>query len=150
MRHRVLYVVGMADTDVNAFNRDLIDEFRANNGTVSGPMAGAPLLLITTIGAKSGEERVNPLAYSRDGDRIVIIASKAGAPTHPDWYHNIVANPEVTVELPGETFRARASVADGEERDRLFAERAAVTPGFNDYAAKAGRVIPVVLLTRIN
>ena len=93
--------------DINDFNRGLIEEFRANDGKVSGDFAGSPLLLLTTTGAKSGQERVNPVVYTTDGDRTIVIASKGGAPTNPDWFHNLVANPEVTVEVPGETFSAR-------------------------------------------
>src|SRR3954453_11725132 len=91
-------------TDYNAFNRQLIEEFRANGGKVGGMFAGAPLLLLTTTGAKSGQARVAPLAYTTDNDRLVVIASKGGAPTHPDWFHNVRANPEVTVEVGTETF----------------------------------------------
>ena len=101
-----------ATNDINDFNRQLIDEFRANNGKVGGPFERAPLVLLTTKGAKSGQPRTFPVVYTRDGDRIVVIASKGGAPNNPAWYHNLVANPEVTVELPGETF-ARA----GQRRD---------------------------------
>jgi deazaflavin-dependent oxidoreductase (nitroreductase family) len=140
----------VSDIDINAFNRKLIEEFRANDGRVTGMFAGAPLVLITMTGAKSGKERVIPLAYTRDGDRIVIIASKGGHPRHPDWYFNIKAHPEVTVELPNERYRARAVFTEGAERDRLYAAQAAVLPTFNDYAAKTDRVIPVIALERID
>lgn len=130
------------------FNRQIIEEFRANGGETSGPFKGRPLLLLTTTGAKSGEERTTPLVYSRDGDRVVIIASKGGAPTHPAWFHNVSANPEVTVELGTEKFRARASVPDGEERDRLYAQQAAQMPAFSEYQEKTTRRIPVVVLER--
>jgi len=140
----------MADTtDFNAFNRSLIAEFRDNDGAVSGPFAGAPLLLLTTTGAKTGAERTTPLVHTRDGDRIVVIASKGGAPSHPDWYRNVTANPEVTVELPGERFRAKARVAEGNERDRLFRAQAELMPNFDEYATKTDRVIPVVVLERV-
>jgi deazaflavin-dependent oxidoreductase (nitroreductase family) len=140
----------MADTpDRNAFNRSVIAEFREKDGAVSGPFAGAPLLLLTTTGAKTGTERTTPLVHTRDGDRIVIIASKGGAPRHPDWYRNLSANPQVTVELPGETFRARARVADGEERNRLYRAQADLMPNFDEYAAKTDRLIPVVVLERV-
>ena len=135
--------------DYNAFNRSVIAEFREKNGAVSGPFAGAPLLLLTTTGAKTGAERTTPLVHTRDGDRIVIIASKGGAPRHPDWYRNLSANPQVTVELPGETFRAQARVADGEERDRLYRAQADLMPNFDEYAAKTDRLIPVVVLERV-
>ena len=128
---------------VKSFNQQLIDEFRANDGKVSGMFANAPLLLLRTTGAKSGATRVNPLAHTRDGDRYVVIASYGGAPHHPAWFHNLVAHPEVTVEVPGETFTARARVAEGEERDRLFAAQAAVLPTFHEYQAKTARQIPV-------
>src|SRR6516165_4362724 len=126
--------------DFNTFNRALIEEFRANNGKVSGGFADSPLLLLTTTGARSGEERVNPVVYTTDGDRTIVIASKGGAPTSPDWYHNLVANPEVTVEIPGETFRARARVAEGAERDRLFRAQADQMPNFDQYATRTERV----------
>ena len=134
--------------DVNDFNRNLIDEFRANKGKVTGPFEGAPLLLLTTTGAKSGATRINPVVFTRDGDRLVIIASKGGAPRSPDWYHNLVAHPTVKVELPDETFEAKASVAEGEERERLYAAQAAMMPAFTEYQQKTDRQIPVVLLER--
>src|SRR6476620_2413459 len=130
----------------NDFNQSLIEEFRANNGKVTGVFAGRPVVLLTTTGAKSGRPRTSPLVYTTDGDRMVIIASKGGAPTNPDWYHNIVANPVVTVELPGETFQARATVAEGEERQRLYDAQAALMPAFAEYQQKTTRQIPVVIL----
>jgi deazaflavin-dependent oxidoreductase (nitroreductase family) len=136
-------------TSLNDFNRNLIDEFRNNDGKVDGQFAGAPLVLITTTGAKSGEPRTSPVVYTRDGDNIVVIASKGGAPTNPAWYHNLVAHPEVTVELPGETYTARARVTQGEERDRLFRAQADLMPGFNEYQEKTTRVIPVIVLERV-
>jgi deazaflavin-dependent oxidoreductase (nitroreductase family) len=138
-----------AMTDLSDFNRNLVDEFRTNNGKVSGVFEKAPLILITHKGAKSGIERTSPLVYTRDGDNLVIIASKGGAPSHPHWYLNVVANPEVTVELPGETFKARARVAEGEERDRLFRAQADLMPNFDEYQSKTDRQIPVVVLERI-
>ncbi len=141
----------MTDTEqaFRDFNQSLIAEFRANEGKVTGPFAGAPLLLITTTGAKSGRAHTTPLVYTTDGDRLVIIASKGGAPSHPAWYHNILANPTVTVEVPGDTFEARATPAVGAERDRLFAAQAALMPNFNEYQEKTTRTIPVVVLERI-
>ena len=133
--------------DPNDFNRNLIAEFRENDGKVSGMFANAPLMLLTTTG-KSGQPRTVPLVHTRDGDRIVAIASKGGAPTNPDWYHNLVAHPSVTIELPGETFEARARVAEGAERDRLFAAQAALMPGFAEYETKTTRKIPVVIFER--
>jgi len=135
-------------TDWNDFNHNLIAEYRANGGQVTGQFAGAPLLLLTTTGAKSGQPRTAPVAYTADGDRLLVIASKGGAPTHPDWYHNLVANPEVTVEVGTETFPARATVPDGEERDRLFNQMAAQMAGFADYQRNTTRRIPVVVLER--
>ena len=134
--------------EINAFNEQLIEEFRANDGKVSGVFANAPLLLLTTKGAKSGATRVNPLAHTRSGDDYVIIASYGGAPHSPAWFHNLVAHPDVTVEVPGETFTARARIAEGEERDRLYAAQAEVLPTFIEYQAKTTRQIPVVVLER--
>jgi deazaflavin-dependent oxidoreductase (nitroreductase family) len=133
-------------TDTQDFNTAIIEEFRANGGKVGGAFDGAPLLLLHTIGARSGRERVNPLVYGSDGDSLVIFASKAGAPTHPDWYHNVVANPDVTVEIGAETQSRRARVADSDERDRLWARQKELMPGFADYEARTSRQIPVVLL----
>ena len=138
-----------ATNDINDFNRQLIDEFRANNGKVGGPFERAPLVLLTTKGAKSGQLRTFPVVYTRDGDRIVVIASKGGAPNNPAWYHNLVANPEVTVELPGEKFVARASVATGDERARLWRVQADLMPNFDEYQQKTTREIPVVILERV-
>ena len=135
--------------EINAFNSNLITEFRANDGKVSGMFAGAPLLLLTHTGAKSGQARVAPLAYTRAGEAFVVIASKAGAPTHPHWYLNVVANPEVTVEVPGETFTARARIAEGEERARLYRAQADLMPTVDEYAKKTEREIPVVVLERV-
>jgi len=130
----------------NDFNTRIIEEFRANGGKLGGPFEGAPMVLLTTTGAKSGIRRTTPLAYLPDGERIVVFASKAGAPTNPDWYHNLRAHPEVTVEVGAETRQLRASEAEGEERDRLYAEQARRMPGFADYQAKTSRVIPVIAL----
>jgi deazaflavin-dependent oxidoreductase (nitroreductase family) len=131
-------------------NRAIIDEFRANAGKVGGPFAGRTLVLLHTTGAKSGQERINPVACLRDGDRLVVIASKAGAPTNPDWYHNLVAHPLVTVELGTETFRARAAIATEPERTRLYERMVAVSPTFDEYRHKTARVIPVIILTRLS
>ena len=135
---------------MEAFNRDLVNEYRANGGTVTGPFAGRPLLLLTTTGARSGEQRTTPLVYSTDGDLLVVIASKGGAPTHPAWYHNLTANPEATVELGTERFQVRAEVAQGEERDRLFEAQAAQMPNFAEYQRKTSRRIPVFTLRRLS
>lgn len=136
-------------SDYQAFNRALIAEFRANEGKVGGQFAGRPLLLLSTTGARSGQIRTSPLAYTTDGERYVIIASKGGAPTHPDWYHNLVANPIVTVEVGTEQFEARATITEGEERTRLFNQMAEQMPGFAEYQRKAERQIPVVVLERL-
>ena len=137
------------DNDFNAFNAALIDEFRNNAGKVTGMFAGAPLVLITTTGAKSGKQRTTPIVYTTDGDNVVIIASKGGAPTSPDWYHNLVANPDVTVELATEKFEARARVAEEPERERLYQAQAALMPNFTEYAKATTRKIPVVVLERV-
>lgn len=137
-------------TSFNDFNKTVIAEFRANEGKVGGQFASTPLLLLSTIGAKSGQTRTNPLAYTRDGDRIIVMASKGGAPTHPDWYYNIKAHPTVTVEVGREQFQARAIVADGAERERLFTQMATAMPGFADYQRNTERQIPVVILERMN
>jgi deazaflavin-dependent oxidoreductase (nitroreductase family) len=129
-------------------NDPVIAEFRANGGGVRGRQW--PVLLLTTTGAKSGQPRVTPLNFSTDGDRLVVIASKGGAPTHPDWYRNLVANPEVTIELGRETFRARASTAEEPERTRLFDQQAAQMPFFDQYRKTVdAREIPVVVFERL-
>jgi deazaflavin-dependent oxidoreductase (nitroreductase family) len=135
--------------DFNAYNKAVVDEFRSSNGQVTGMFAGAPLVLITHTGAKSGKQRTSPVVYTRDGDNIVVIASKGGAPTHPDWYRNLVANPDVTVELPNEKFDARARTATGEERERLFRAQADLMPNFDEYQKKTSRELPVVVLERV-
>jgi deazaflavin-dependent oxidoreductase (nitroreductase family) len=136
-------------TAPNDFNRSIIDEFRANDGKTSGPFANAPLLLLTTTGAKSGKKHTTPVVYTRDGDQLVVIASFAGRPQNPAWFHNLVANPTVTVEVPGDTFDARAEVVEGEDRDRLYRTQADLMPGFDEYQQKTTRRIPVVRLTRL-
>lgn len=130
------------------WNKKIIEEFRANEGKVGGRFANNRLLLLHTIGAKSGKERVNPLVTIEDGDRLVVVASKGGAPSHPDWYHNLVANPEVEIEYGTERFKARASVADEPERTRLYAQMEAAFDNFTEYKKVAGRVIPVIVLER--
>ena len=130
-------------------NKRIIDEFRANDGKVSGRFEGKTLLLLHTKGARSGQERINPLAYVRDGDRFVIIASKGGSPTNPSWYYNILANPLVSVEVGTEKFQAHATVAEEPERTRLYNKMVEMMPGFDDYRRKTGRVIPVIMLTPV-
>jgi len=139
-------------SNVNDWNRRVMEEFHANAGKVGGPFEGKPMLLLTTTGAKSGQRRTTPLVYLPDGDRLIIFASKGGAPTHPDWYHNLVAHPQVTVEIGKgsgtETFEASATVLTGEERDRMYAKQAQVMPQFGEYQAKTSRQIPVIALER--
>ena len=136
-------------SDANDWNKAIIAEFRANAGKVGGMFEGRTLLILHSVGAKSGQERINPVAYIQDGDRFVIIASKAGAPTSPDWYHNIFANPLVSLEVGTEQFQARAVIASEPERTRLYAKMVEVMPGFAEYQQKTTRVIPVITLTRI-
>jgi deazaflavin-dependent oxidoreductase (nitroreductase family) len=132
---------------MNEYNRGVIEEFRANGGKV-GAFAGVPVVLLTTTGAKSRQKRVNPLAALVEGDKLYVFASKGGAPTNPDWYHNLVANPEVEVEFGADRFGARAIPITGPERDRLFAAQVAQNKAFGDYEKATERVIPVVELRR--
>jgi len=129
------------------FNARIIEEFRANEGRVGGRFEGNPLLLLHHTGARSGESYVNPLAYQADGGRFVIFASKAGAPENPGWYYNLKAHPETTIEVGTETVPVRAEEATGEERERLFRAQAERIPVFAEYEQKAGRTIPVMVLT---
>jgi deazaflavin-dependent oxidoreductase (nitroreductase family) len=129
------------------FNAKIIEEFHANDGRVGGMFEGMPLLLLHHTGAKSGKSRINPLAYQADGGRYVIFASKAGAPTNPDWYYNLKAQPNVKIEVGTDTIDAVASEASGEERERLFRTQAERVPQFADYEQKTERVIPVIVLT---
>ena len=133
----------------NNWNQAIIDEFRANSGKVGGNFANSTLLILHTVGAKSGNEHVNPAAYIKDGDRLVIIASKAGAPTNPDWYYNIRAHPLVTVEVGTEQFQAQAEIVSEPERTRLYSKMVEVAPGFAEYEKKTTRVIPVIALTPV-
>src|SRR5579862_9101860 len=126
------------------WNRKIIEEFRANHGKVGGSFESAPIVLLHTSGAKTGEERVNPMMYLDLEGRRFVFASKAGADTNPDWYHNLIAHPDVTVELGDDTYHAQASPITGAERDRIYAEQAHRYPGFAEYQAKTERVIPVV------
>ncbi len=136
-------------TDYVAFNRDFIAEFHANQGNVGGMFTGLPVLLLTTTGAKSGQPRVAPVLYARDGDRYLIVASKGGSPANPAWYFNLLANPEVTVDLGTETFPARATVAAGAERERLFTHLAGVLPGLEKSQASTSRQLPIIVLERL-
>ena len=129
------------------FNAQIIEEFRANEGRVGGMFEGATLLLLHHTGAKSGKRRINPLGYLSDQGRYVVFASKAGAPTNPDWYHNLKAHPNVAIEVGTDTVKVVATEATGEERERLFRTQAARVPQFAEYEKQTDRVIPVILLT---
>ncbi|CAN3127086.1 F420H(2)-dependent quinone reductase [Mycobacterium sp. smrl_JER01] len=143
--------VSNRDMDKAAFdemNRPVIEEFRATGGKAGGIFEGKPLVLVHHIGARSGTERIAPLVPLLEGDRIYIFASKGGADTHPDWYHNLVAHPEITVELGTETFDATARPLQGAERDEVYARQVAIEPQFGEYQRNTTRVIPVVELVR--
>ncbi|MEM7287370.1 MAG: nitroreductase family deazaflavin-dependent oxidoreductase [Actinomycetota bacterium] len=138
-------------SEILEMNKGVIEEFRANGGKCSGWLEGAPVILLTMTGAKSGRELCSPLVYSTDGDDVIVIASKGGAPEHPNWYHNLVANPQVTVEIGTDKWEATAQLTEGDERKRLFDAQAALMDNFNDYeksATEHGRVIPVFRLVR--
>jgi deazaflavin-dependent oxidoreductase (nitroreductase family) len=137
----------MPDT-VNDFNETLIEEFRANGGKVGGMFEGRDLLLLHTTGAKTGRRRVNPVAYRRDGGHLAVFGTKGGADTHPDWYYNVRAHPDATVEVGSERFDVTARIAESEERDRIWADQKAEIPAFAEYEKKTERVIPVVVLER--
>ena len=130
----------------NERNQKIIEEFRTHAGRVGGPFEGKSLLLLHTKGAKSHQERINPVACIKDGERLAVIASKGGAPTNPDWYYNVVADPLVTVEVGTERFQAKAMVAEEPERTRLYNKMVEVMPGFDEYRRKTSRVIPVIVL----
>jgi deazaflavin-dependent oxidoreductase (nitroreductase family) len=134
---------------VKDWNRGVIDEFRANAGKVGGLMEGRPLLLLHHRGAKTGQERVNPVVYLSEGENFVIFASKSGHPTNPDWYHNLVANPDATIEVGTETLSVRARVPERDERDRYWKEIKERIAGFAEYENKTDRVIPAVVLERV-
>jgi deazaflavin-dependent oxidoreductase (nitroreductase family) len=134
---------------VSDWNRKVIEEYRSTGGQLGGNFEGAPVLLLTSTGAKTGRKHTTPMMYLSEGDRLAVFASKAGAPTNPDWYHNLVANPRATVEVGAESFEVDAEVAGREERDRIYAIQAERYPGFAEYEAKTTRVIPVVLLRRV-
>ncbi len=133
---------------MNDRNKPIIEEFRANSGKVGGHWEGRDLLLLTTTGRKSGRSHTTPVAFARDGEKLLVFASKGGAPTHPDWYRNLVADPQVQVEVGAERFEAVAAPLVGEERNRAYAAQAERLPAFGEYQEKAGRVIPVIALTR--
>lgn len=138
----------MSDTNsMKSWNESIIEEFRANGGRVGGQFEGAPLVLLHTTGAKSGIERVAPVMYQQVGDDVAVFASKAGAPTSPDWYHNLKANPSATIEIGTETRAVIAREVIGAERDAIWTKQKSDYPGFADYEAATTRTIPVVLLT---
>jgi deazaflavin-dependent oxidoreductase (nitroreductase family) len=132
----------------NEFNEKIIAEFRENAGKVGGPFAGAPMVLLTSKGARSGRSHTTPLVYMQDGDRIVVFASMGGAPKNPQWYRNVAANPDVEVEVGTERYSAKAVVTSGAERDALFARQVALIPTFGEYQKRTSRTIPVVALER--
>jgi len=136
-------------TKTNDWNAKIIEEFRANGGKVGGPFEGANVLLLHTRGAKTGHERVNPVAYQPLGDDVAIFASKAGADTNPDWFHNLKANPAVSVEIGTDTVEVRARVVEGEERKPIWERQKKLMPGFAEYEKKTDREIPVVVLERV-
>ena len=131
------------------WNKAIIEEFRANGGKVGGMFAGGTLLLLHTSGAKSQQPRINPVAYTRDDERFVVIASKGGAPTNPDWYYNLVAHPDATVEVGTEQLQVHATVTAEPDRTRLYQQMVAMMPGFAEYEQKTTRKIPVIILTRV-
>ncbi|HKJ55168.1 MAG TPA: nitroreductase family deazaflavin-dependent oxidoreductase [Nitriliruptoraceae bacterium] len=133
-------------TDVNDWNAQVIEEFRANEGKVGGQFEGAPLLLLHSTGRKSGKERVNPMMYMAVDGSWAVFASKAGADTHPDWFHNLVDNPDASIEVGTETHEVRARVTTGEEREEIWTRQKQAYPGFAEYEAKTDRVIPVIIL----
>ena len=135
--------------EVNDWNKKIIDEFRANDGRVGGPFEGRPLLLLHHTGAKSGQERVNPLAYQSLEQGFAVFGSKGGAPTHPDWYYNLIAHPRAKVEVGDRVYDVIARVAEDEERDQIWEEQKRIAPGFADYEQKTSRQIPVVVLERV-
>jgi deazaflavin-dependent oxidoreductase (nitroreductase family) len=137
-------------TEATDWNSQIIAEFRANGGRIGGQFEGAPLLLLHTVGAKSGQERVNPVMYRAVGDGFAVFATKAGAPTNPDWYHNLLANPRVSAEIGTQTIEADARVADEQERDPIWAAQKQAYPGFADYEQKTTRQIPVVILDPVS
>ncbi len=137
-------------TSMEDFNAKVIEEFRANDGRVGGMFESMPLLLLHNTGAKSGADRINPVAYLQDGDRYVVFASKGGAPTNPGWFHNLMAHPEVTIEVGADTLDVVATEAEGDERRRLFDAQKQRVPQFAEYEQQTSREIPVVVLTPRN
>ena len=137
-------------TEPDDWNAKIIEEFRANEGRVGGQFEGAPLLLLHSIGARSGKERVNPMMYQAVGDTYAVLASKGGAPSNPDWYHNLVATPDATIEVGTRTVAVRARFADDVERETIWETQKQRYPGFSDYEASTTRQIPVVILESVS
>jgi deazaflavin-dependent oxidoreductase (nitroreductase family) len=138
----------MTEVNMNAWNQQIIEEFRTHSGKVGGPFEGETLLLLTTVGAKSGQQRINPLTCLRDGERLFVFATKGGSPTHPDWYYNLRAHPQVVVEIGTERWEATAAILADEEREQVYAREIQRHPGIADYEKRANRKIPVVELVR--
>ena len=132
--------------EMNDFNQQIIEEFRANDGVIGGPFEGSPVLILHSTGAKSGLERINPVMYRQEGDVVAIFASKAGAPDNPDWYHNVKANPDATIEIGTETRSVHARITEGAERDGIWERHKSEWPQFAEYEAGTSRTIPVVVL----
>ena len=137
------------EMDWHAMQQELIHQIRTEGRPVTGWKAGEPVLVLETVGAKTGQTRMVPLNYSRDGERYIVTASKGGAPTHPAWYHNLLADPVAVVDVDRARFQVRATIAEGAERQRLWDQHIAVNPGIGEYPKKTDRVIPVVILERI-
>lgn len=148
--HTQLIEQGNIAVDYETFTRDITADIRANGRPTSGPMQDRPLMVLTTKGAKTGDEHEAIVTFSRDGEDYVVAATKSGAPTNPAWYHNLRANPEATVEADREKFRVRATIAEGAERERLWDQHVVAYPYFGDYPAMTARVIPVISLERID
>ena len=137
-------------SSVNNWNQQVIAEFRANGGKVGGRYAGRPMLLLHSVGARSGQTRVNPVLYQRVGDSFAIFASKNGAPRNPDWYYNLRANPRATVEVGTDTFEVNARVVQGQEREQIWTRQKQQNPNFADYERQTPRQIPVIILERVD
>jgi deazaflavin-dependent oxidoreductase (nitroreductase family) len=138
----------MAEPSGKDFNTAIIEEFRANQGQLGGPFEGAPMLLLHHTGAKSGQERVTPVMYQAVGDDFAVFGSKAGAPTNPGWYHNLVANPDTSIEIGADTIPVTARVANRDEREPIWTRQKTLYPGFAEYEDKTSRTIPVIILSR--
>ena len=138
----------MSEDDVNEFNQSIIQEFRDNDGVIGGPFEGATMVLLHHTGAKSGKARLNPLVYQAVGDSWAVFASKAGAPDNPDWYHNLKAHPDITIDVGRETFEVTARQAEGDEREQIWETQKVNAPQFAEYEGSTDRTIPVMILDR--